>query len=385
MAQATTTAKPSVYKIIPFDESIGTTVNISWNGRQQKENILKIKQQGSEEDIYDEHYASFKGVHVIPPEAGLVNGRVYEARVAIIDMDDDQSLFSDPITFRCFTTPVFLFNGLSPSTDNEVTNSEIELNLAYSQAESELLNTWTASLYDIQKNLLDSKTNIRASTSMSYIFSGLANMTTYYVRATGETVNGLLVDTGYYKIVVAHDDPAAFFNLVIENAPDDGSIYITSNAITITGHSEHEVEYVEDVGGIPYAADLIDNSVVFEEGFELNEDFIIYIRAYHLALPVGNYGVEGNLPTIVPMKAFLILKNQGSGQKIELNYWKTTVIVEGEEIDQYQIYLHSYGFDYEYGLWSNALTDLSEGDMLGIKLTRVNGIYNLELIKYDEE
>ena len=267
--------KPTIYKVAPFDASLGTTINIKWVGRQQKANKIIVQDNDTSEQVYEATYNSYKGVHVIPStDNGLTNGKTYKFKIAVIDMDDTVSDWSEYSTFKCFTTPTF---GFADITDGEViTNAGLDLSISYSQFENELLNKWTAYLYDSAKIQIDTAGEKYYSSTVVCTFSGLSDESIYYIRAIGETVNGMAVDTGYIQIKVNLAYFSNFLNFEVKNNANGGNIHLISKAVSITGIPNKDPEYVTD--GNDTLIDLRDNSVSLNEGFVLTKDFTMYMR-----------------------------------------------------------------------------------------------------------
>ena len=106
--------------------------------------------------------------------------------------------------------PVLLFFyptfKLSVENGDVVKSSTYEITLSFAQAESETLDNYTFFLYSYQKTLLQSSVIHNTTPPLSYTISNLTNATQYYVRATGETIHGFQVDTGYILIHVSYSD-----------------------------------------------------------------------------------------------------------------------------------------------------------------------------------
>ena len=367
-------AKPTVRAITPFDATLGTTVNFNWTGRQMKANIATITDASTGTVVYQETHASFKGVHEIAANSGLVNNTNYQITITVIDMDDVQSEASEPILFSCYTTPIItmarLYEDKSETiTDGYVTgSSNIYIRLAYNHPEAEsanLLDTWRITLYNSSKVALDYSDEMYAANTLDYEFSGLLDLTEYYLRVEALTTSGMPVDTGYVKITINYTIPAKFSNLSLVNNADEGNIHVQSYAISVTGRAKVEpVVYVEGQDGEPYAVDLTDgNEVSFNEGIEINKTFTTTMYISNLEL----------------FKPFIKMSNS-DGDGFELRYWKTTVRVNGNSEDHYQIWLYGNNEDCSYSLWSNYLTAKpADTDKLAILLSRdANGIFTLK-------
>ena len=103
---------------------------------------------------------------------------------------------------------------------------------------------------------------------MSYVISGLENAKQYYLRATGKTLHGITLDTGFILITISYTIAQVFNTLELNNKAEYGAIEIKSNIVSAIGVSEKDVIYIGDE-----YADLHDNSVTFDEGLEVRGDF----------------------------------------------------------------------------------------------------------------
>lgn len=248
-------AVPVIYKIEPFDATVGTTVTYSWSGarnygydaRVYTSDTKYISLTSGSEPVYKTEFTI--------PAGKLTNGKQYRVRVRSKDKQGGYSEWSDDKSFLCIKTPVFNITGFKGAvidpdavveqTNNLIQASNIELVIHYFQnntkteatgvAIDEKLNIWKALLYDSSRTLIDYSDDLYYSSANTYSFSGLRNDVVYYIRATGETVNGKQVDTGYYKVQSEWVFPNVFSNIEVYNNPEQGNIHISSNIIPING------------------------------------------------------------------------------------------------------------------------------------------------------
>lgn len=415
-------ARPTLYRITPFDAALGTTIKFSWTGRRQQANVAVITDT-SENVVYSKVYISYVSEHVIPPDSGLVNGQQYNISIIVIDIDedisgvdnyDDYDSFKDQLThpsdlsyseiLRCYTTPTFEFEGYPVATQAKVIqDSSISLSLSYEQAENEPLNTWTSYLCDATKTVLQqSSLNYAANTLYSW-FSGLDDTTTYYIHAIGETIHGMPVDTGYVEIYTNYTLPGQFINLDVKNIKENGTIHVASYAVSQTGHANTEpVEYVYDGSTPPkaYAANLTNNFVRFDESLNINKDFTLLVRAkdvriinktdYETALRLPESGIgegENTLGETLLYNAFLLLTDTTTGHRYSFTLWRTD--------KEFQVFMYcNYPGD-EISLWSNPITfdgftldedalDVGAFASTGLLLAvqRKDGQFNIKALSY---
>lgn len=255
-----------IHSIEPFDSSLGTEIKFTWKGNQIFKVRCIIKNNETGVTIYDQTENTMKQSYTIPPDSGLVNGAYYVAYITVFDVNNTESdLQSIGTPFYCFSKPVF---SLSVSNGGIIQTSSYNIGVNYSQLQDEPLDFYNVTLYTYQKTLLSSSGEIYNTSEMSYIISGLENAKQYYLRATGKTLNGINLDTGYILITVSYTIAQVFNILELNNKAESGAIEIKGNIVSAIGISEKDVIYI----GNEYA-DLRDNSVTFEEGFEIKGDF----------------------------------------------------------------------------------------------------------------
>lgn len=256
----------TIHTIASFDSSVGTNINFTWSGNQIYKVRCIIKNNATGVTAYDSTVDTMKQVYILPPTPTLINGTRYVAYITVFDVDNNESSIQNIGTpFYCFTTPTF---NLSISNGDIIRASSYSIGLNYHQTENELLNWFNITLYSYQKTSLDSSGAKYDTSDLSYIVTNLQNATQYYIRATGETINGMNLDTGYILFTVSYTTAQIFSKLELNNIPATGAIEIKSNIISAEGVPEKEVTYIDGE-----YADLRDNSVTFDEGYEIDGDF----------------------------------------------------------------------------------------------------------------
>lgn len=272
-----------LHPIPPIDTAIGGTIRFSWNGNQVFRNQCIIKSMETGETVYDNTTDSFKYEHPIDLSLSTMeNGNQYIAYIIVFDKDGTPSeLQSIGTPFYCFSTPTFQFTNI---TDGQIIrNSTFRVNCQYAQSEGELLDSWSIVLYDHSKMELSSTGVVYETEDLSYLTPMLNNKTTYYLRAIGKTVHGILVDTGYLEISVTYDISSLFSLIELTNLPDIGAIQLRSNIIASEGHTGKTPVFL---GG--EFIDLRDDYVKYTEGFILGEEagdgWSLVWKAYQIAV-----------------------------------------------------------------------------------------------------
>lgn len=257
---------PIIHPIEPFDSSVGTEIKITWQGNQIYKVRCIVKNNETGVTVYDHTQNTMKQSYVVPPNSGLINGTYYVSYITVFDINNNESNLQDIGTpFYCFSKPLF---NLSVSDGDIIHTSTYKIGVNYSQMQNEPLDSYSIALYTYQKTAIASSDNIYDTSDMSYVISGLENAKQYYLRATGKTLHGVTLDTGFILITVSYTIAQVFNTLELNNKADSGAIEVKSNIVSAIGLSEKDVIYICDE-----YADLRDNSVTFDEGFQVKGDF----------------------------------------------------------------------------------------------------------------
>lgn len=181
---------------------------------------------------------------------------------------------SDPVLFYCFTTPVLKF--IDVNDNDTYKNASINLSLEYTQNEGEEIKDYQFAMYSEDK-ILQSSSNVIYSSSLSdYTFYGLKNNTKYYLRAYGETVHGMKMDTGYIGINIRYNTIPANVAFQVSNQYHGGYIQIETNILS-PGYYLDNDDYTFENGTVT----LINNSLTYDE-FKVFDDFSLFVEAKKL-------------------------------------------------------------------------------------------------------
>ena len=339
--------KASLYNVNAFDGNTEQEFNFVWTGNQSFGNILQIRDNISNIIIYEERQTTMQLKHFLPATT-LNNGDLYNARVAVIDIDGNVSEYSDPILFYCFTSPVFTFNNIEQN--QVIKNSSYQVIMSYSQLEGERLQGWDISLYDVGKNIIQTS-KVCYTDDISYTLMNLEDNQTYYIRATCSTINGMIVDTGYISISVNYTQPSVYSILTLENVQKNGYIKLQSNVRAVKAKSEKDAQYIND----DYV-DLKDNTVFIDDDFSLDDNFIINLLGYD----------------ITPNT--LIMQLSDGIHTINL-YLRKGIYDINHNIEKTFIELNIPTAFTSYVCFSNYIDNPSNTDILDIWLKKKNGLY----------
>lgn len=264
-------AQPVLYIIPSFDAAVGANINFAYEGEQVFANELVIYDNETGAQVYDKKIEWMRTYHVIEKSI-LTNGKYYYCKIRVFNKAGTASDWSSQKSFRCFTTPVFTFSNLV--TDQIVQNSELTVRLTYSQTEGEPLNTYTVGLYNANHVLVSKSDTLYGVGTMEYTIKNLEDGTKYYLRAMGETLNGMAADTGFLAFSVKFITPT-YWTYVDLSDNHDGTVRVSCNIRTVTGRydGENEPNYIDN----NHRVDLRNpgQRVLFDDGFTLQGSFTI--------------------------------------------------------------------------------------------------------------
>ncbi len=243
--------KPILNIIKVFDSSTEHTFTFSYHGEQAVRNRLVIKDNISNDVVYDKIQERMRLDHTVPANT-LKNNKTYNIQVQVFDAFGNSSDLSEPVIFSCHTTPQFLFTNL----EDIVRTANLSINITFEQPEEDSIKEFKYYLYDenqIQIYVSDSYYN----TDIPHTYYGLTDKKTYFIRAVGTTVYGFNIDTGFQKISILYDDLDP--NIVFSTVNKDGKIIISTNIIFIDYELEND-NYILENGKLT----LWDNTLTYK-------------------------------------------------------------------------------------------------------------------------
>ena len=341
--------KPILYNINAWDASQEQIFQFIWNGNQSFGNIAQIRNNADNNIVYQSSETTMQLKHTLPANT-LVNGTLYNVRVAVLDADNNISEYSDPVLFYCFTTPTFTFDNL---TSNQIVgNSSYQVTMLYSQSEGETLQSWEISLYDTSQSKIQGS-GVKYTNDVKYTLTNLEDNQVYYIKATCLTLNGMEIETEYIPFSVNYKQPAIYSLLSLENVSDQGYIKLQSNIRAVEAKSEKDVEYINNE-----YVNLKDNTIFIDDDFSLDDDFIINLLGYNL------------------MPNTLIMQLSDGTNTIDLYLRKGTYDINNN-VEKTFIELNiPVGFT-SYVCFSNYIDNPLESDMIDIWIKKKNGFYSV--------
>ena len=349
--------KPILNNVYAFDATLEYEFEFSYSGNQPYKNRLIIKNNLTNVTVYDETLTTMQLKHTLPASSITNSTTAYNAQLITYDSENTASDLSDAIVFYAYLSPTFEFSNLTE--DQKIENSSFSPILTYSQTQSELLSSYEITLYDSLKVELTSSDPIYITTgTLTYTFSNLQDNRHYYLRATGETVHHMLLDTGYVEFVVDYIRPAMFSEFEITNEPLLGAVRVSSNVFAIGFISSlgNSTTYINNT-----AVDLSDEGsyVIVDDGFALATDFTLHINGY-------NFTVNS-----------LILESLNESlDKIQV--WYKEGDINGESDKAYiKLRVISYILGISYTTISNLIAIPSSNDNINIWIRKKDDLYEV--------
>lgn len=274
---------PSIVSIKPFDSLYSKDIEFLYTGSQAVKNRLVITDNETLNIVYDNVVSIHKLIHTIP-ENTLANGKQYTAQVQVFNVDGDSSELSDPTLFYCYSTPIFTIGDV----EDPYRSASITVNVVYSQTEGETLKSYQYILCDHNKIAI-STSDVFYASGNSHSFYGLDNNRLYYIHCVGETNHGIQLDTGYEAVNVSYNTIPANIMFQLENHKHSGYISIDTN-IVIIGYDVENENYIIKDGAVT----LWDNSITYNDGFNVEGDFVLYVDAKKLPVKTFLKALNGN-------------------------------------------------------------------------------------------
>ena len=345
--------KPVLYTINAFDASNDYIFKFSWSGNQSFASIAEIRENENNNIVYLETQETMQLQHTLLGDV-LTNGTLYNIRIATVDSDGNVSDYSNPVLFYCYSTPIFKFDNLE--SNQIVQNSSYQVTMTYSQTENEPLQSYEITLYDTSKNVIQSS-NVKYSVDeIKYTLSGLEDNQAYYIKATGQTLNGMDIETDYIYFTVNYVQPAIYSILNLENNANGGYIKLQSNIKSISCHTKNNPIFIDDE-----YLDLSNDILTMDKDFILKDDFVINLSGYNLS-----YGLIMQLSNDTNNNAIYVYLRKGT-YDINDNIEKTFIelVVPVSEI--------------KYICYSNYIDNPSSTQMLSIWITKDKGLFQVEI------
>lgn len=344
-------ARPIIQRINPFDSNYDYEISISWTGNRAHANRIVIRDNESNDVVFDDLVSTYSLKHIIPAHT-LTNGKKWVIEAQVYDEENTPSSLSEKVLFSTFTTPDFYFDNV-PEGD-KIANSSFSASIHYFSPEGENISSYNFHLYDSSKRILLESNLLNDNENINYTYKGLENNTVYYIRCAGSTVNGMSLDTGYVEISVYYENPNTYARIYTTALPSQGCVQVASNLIIIDYNGDEEFEYTDGM------IDLRDKTLYYNDDFLIRDDFTVLLKGKNLwqtneLLKMKNENMELNLSS-----------------RIYTNNKLRFRLLVPNGVDNYLLYSDELEFD--------------DQDLITIVLRRVNNIYLLKVfINVDPE
>ena len=294
-------SKPQLYidASYAFDTRYEREFKYLWpsGNNQSVANTLIIRDNETNTIVYNTKQETLLLKHVLPANT-LQNGKIYNVCIQVFDRDNNASEFSDTLIFKCYTTPTLSLNIVN---EQVIRSSSYLFIVSYNQIEGEELQYYSLELYDGNKQRLyntGAKYNIEAGITLS----DFTDNTSYYIKAYGQTINHMEIETDFILFHVEYIKPELYSYMTVENRELYGDIQFTSFLVSIEGKGVNgeptyiDGDYVDTVNGTDIRFDdnfSINNGLISLVGrnFKINESFLIMNNnTYHTMTFTWKYG-----------------------------------------------------------------------------------------------
>ena len=102
-------------KIQPFDSTKDYEITLSWMGNRAHANRIIIRDNETNNVVFDDMVSSFALKHIIPAHT-LKNNQKYTIQAQVYDVENVPSALSNKVLFYTFATPEFYFDPRGCST-----------------------------------------------------------------------------------------------------------------------------------------------------------------------------------------------------------------------------------------------------------------------------
>lgn len=347
---------PVLLNKLPFDAELEHKIQFTYSGAQIFAHRLIIKNNLTNETVYDEKTSSM-GLFAKVPAGTLTNGLTYNFQLSVFDSNDTESSLSNIIILLALKTPEFRLENVTEAM--VVRNSYLDVSIFYSQVNGELLDEYVVTLYGSDKTTIAYTSNIQYADNLTVRIPELMDDTTYYLRATGSTVNGIEMDTGLVVFSCDYIKPDVFLKFRADNVPEEGTVRLSSNFIMVEGRTDADPLVFIDGEKVS----LLDGeTVIFDNNFQAD-----------------NFVCELIVSDIPDFSTILTINQQTTILPLTWNFGYFS------ESDDKLYYAEIAPYSYvgneplRYIQTSNRIPALAKGQQVFIWLRHVDGMYDLKI------
>lgn len=367
--------KPTINPIIPIDKTIGGTVTFTLTySTTLIKNKLTLYRVSTNDIIWEDEVYGDVYSHTIPAnlqdmtyDGNVIGdnwdyGNKYALTITVYDDDPDpeeRTAVSDKIYFWVYSTPTFEIVNIEDGAT--YTSSNIKPELIYQQDQGESLSRYKISLYDNNKKQIKTSGDVDVVTSGSsafpfyYNFVNLENDKdmSYYVRATGKTSEGTLLDTGYIGFSLDYTEAEGDGYLKLES-DDYGTVTVTTNIIAVEPDENPEEFVIENS-----QVELFDKSLTYDSNYDIEDNFTLSLKMTHTVTRSEN------------PNSILTMRNGSHNIRL-------TSYVYDDDTLRYHLIVNNGLCDANY--YSDAL-EVTDSDIVIVHIRRINDMYQLEALK----
>lgn len=297
------------------------------------------------------------------PANTLQNGITYNCQVCVFDYEDVASEFSNTIVVQCLVSPIFNFENVTSGMT--IRSSYIDTELTYFQENGELLNEYTVTLYAANQTTVVYNSGYKYSgDSLTTRVTGLMDDNIYYLRATGETVNGMMLDTGLIEILCDYIKPEMFLSFRADNIAEEGSVRLSGHYVLVEGSSNtDELIYIDD----EKISLLNGEKVYWDSGFSA-KDFVWNMRLSNIPdfAKVITFNMKSSVVSVTWNYGYF----EGYDDKMYYAELTASQYVGLEMLNYIQI--------------SNLISPLQENEQVNIWIRHSNGLFDIVVTPLSE-
>lgn len=338
-------------------------ITYSWDGNnaQQTGNVIYIYKNSDNSLIYNEQFTNYYKQEITVPASTLTNGVQYKVSVAVITSEGTSST-SEPMLFYCYTTPTFEFSNVED--EQIIQNDTYEFQLSYVQSEGEELEEYYVTLYASDQTAIYTSDVSYNTESLSVTISGLENNTQYYIKAFGQTLTGMNIETPSIHITVRYLQPAIYNLVELTNNFHGGYITVKSNITSLRGRVYKNGEEVDATFIDDKYVDVRDPELIlkFNEDFNLSYDFTLMLKGFGFTRNTAMLTMSNG---IYKLYVYYRIGSYDSTNGVEKAYFELRV--EGA---------------ITYTITSNYIDVPSETELVGFMLSKQDCYYELVAYNY---
>lgn len=338
-------------------------ITYSWagNNAQQTGNVIYIYKNSDNSLVYNEQFTNYYKQEITVPADTLTNGVQYKVSVAVIT-SEGTSTPSEPMLFYCYTTPTFKFSNIE--NEQIIQNDTYEFELSYTQSEGEELEEYYVTLYASDQTVIYTSDISYNTESLSVTISGLENNTQYYIKAFGQTLTGMSIETAYIHITVRYLQPAIYNLVELTNNFHGGYITIKSNITSLRGRVYKDGEEIDATFVDNEYVDVTDPDSIlkFNEDFNLSNNFTLMLKGYGFTRNTCMLTMSNG---VYKLYVYYRIGSYDSTNGVEKAYFE--VRAEGA---------------ITYTITSNYIDVPGENELVGFMLSKQNSYYGIVAYNY---